>query len=125
LFSNSLAPSIVGACLAVLDLLEGSTALRDRLMSNVARFKQGLRSVGLEFKDGESAIVPVMLYDAALAQRFADALLLRGIYVIGFFYPVVPKGQARIRVQLSAAHSPEQIDKAVAAFAEVAKELRA
>ena len=125
LFSNSLAPSIVGACLAVLDLLEGSTELRDRLMSNVARFKQGLRSVGLEFKDGESAIVPVMLYDAALAQRFADALLLRGIYVIGFFYPVVPKGQARIRVQLSAAHSPEQIDKAVAAFAEVAKELRA
>ncbi len=125
LFSNSLAPSIVGACLAVLDLLEGSTELRDRLMSNVARFKQGLRSVGLEFKDGESAIVPVMLYDAALAQRFADALLLRGIYVIGFFYPVVPKGQARIRVQLSAAHSPEHIDKAVAAFAEVAKELRA
>ena len=125
LFSNSLAPSIVGACLAVLDLLEGSTALRDRLMSNVARFKQGLRSVGLEFKDGESAIVPVMLYDAALAQRFADALLLRGIYVIGSFYPVVPKGQARIRVQLSAAHSPEHIDKAVAAFAEVAKELRA
>ena len=125
LFSNSLAPSIVGACLAVLDLLEGSTALRDRLMSNVARFKQGLRSVGLEFKDGESAIVPVMLYDAALAQRFADALLLRGIYVIGFFYPVVPKGQARIRVQLSAAHSPEHIDKAVAAFAEVAKELMA
>jgi glycine C-acetyltransferase len=125
LFSNSLAPSIVGACLAVLDLLEGSSALRDRLMSNVARFKQGLRSVGLEFKDGESAIVPVMLYDAALAQRFADALLLRGIYVIGFFYPVVPKGQARIRVQLSAAHSPEHIDKAVAAFAEVAKELRA
>jgi len=125
LFSNSLAPSIVGACLAVLDLLEGSTALRDRLMSNVARFKQGLRSVGLEFKDGESAIVPVMLYDAALAQRFADALLLRGIYVIGFFYPVVPKGQARIRVQLSAAHGPEHIDKAVAAFAEVAKELRA
>jgi len=125
LFSNSLAPSIVGACLAVLDLLEGSTALRDRLMSNVARFKQGLRSVGLEFKDGESAIVPVMLYDAALAQRFADALLLRGIYVIGFFYPVVPKGQARIRVQLSAAHSPEHIDKAVAAFADVAKELRA
>ena len=125
LFSNSLAPSIVGACLAVLDLLEGSTELRDRLMSNVARFKQGLRSVGLEFKDGESAIVPVMLYDAALAQRFADALLLRGIYVIGFFYPVVPKGQARIRVQLSAAHSPEHIDKAVEAFAEVAKELRA
>jgi glycine C-acetyltransferase len=92
-------------------------------MDNVARFKAGLREAGLEFKDGESAIVPVMLYDAALAQRFADALLQRGIYVIGFFYPVVPKGQARIRVQLSAAHTPEHIDKAIKAFAEVHKEL--
>jgi glycine C-acetyltransferase len=92
-------------------------------MDNVARFKAGLREAGLEFKDGESAIVPVMLYDAALAQRFADALLQRGIYVIGFFFPVVPKGQARIRVQLSAAHTPEHIDKAVRAFAEVNKEL--
>lgn len=123
LFSNSLAPSIVGASLAVLDLLYRTTELRDRLMDNVARFKAGLREAGLEFKDGESAIVPVMLYDAALAQRFADALLQRGIYVIGFFFPVVPKGQARIRVQLSAAHTPEHIDKAVKAFAEVAKEL--
>ncbi|MCE2816624.1 MAG: glycine C-acetyltransferase [Cryomorphaceae bacterium] len=123
LFSNSLAPSIVGASLAVLDLLDRTTELRDRLMDNVARFKAGLREAGLEFKDGESAIVPVMLYDAALAQRFADALLQRGIYVIGFFFPVVPKGQARIRVQLSAAHTPEHIDKAVKAFAEVAKEL--
>ena len=123
LFSNSLAPSIVGASLAVLDLLDRTTELRDRLMDNVARFKAGLREAGLEFKDGESAIVPVMLYDAALAQRFADALLQRGIYVIGFFYPVVPKGQARIRVQLSAAHTPEHIDQAVKAFAEVAKEL--
>jgi glycine C-acetyltransferase len=123
LFSNSLAPSIVGASLAVLDLLDRTTELRDRLMDNVARFKAGLREAGLEFKDGESAIVPVMLYDAALAQRFADALLQRGIYVIGFFFPVVPKGQARIRVQLSAAHSPEHIDKAVKAFAEVHKEL--
>ncbi|MEY2650769.1 MAG: hypothetical protein RL608_1443 [Bacteroidota bacterium] len=123
LFSNSLAPSIVGASLAVLDLLDRTTELRDRLMDNVARFKAGLREAGLEFKDGESAIVPVMLYDAALAQRFADALLQRGIYVIGFFYPVVPKGQARIRVQLSAAHTPEHIDKAVKAFAEVAREL--
>jgi glycine C-acetyltransferase len=123
LFSNSLAPAIVGASLAVLDLLDRSTALRDRLMDNVARFKAGLREAGLEFKDGESAIVPVMLYDAALAQRFADALLQRGIYVIGFFYPVVPKGQARIRVQLSAAHTPEHIDKAIKAFAEVHKEL--
>ncbi|MEY4969483.1 MAG: glycine C-acetyltransferase [Bacteroidota bacterium] len=123
LFSNSLAPSIVGASLAVLDLLDRTTELRDRLMDNVDRFKAGLREAGLEFKDGESAIVPVMLYDAALAQRFADALLQRGIYVIGFFYPVVPKGQARIRVQLSAAHTPEHIDKAVKAFAEVAREL--
>jgi glycine C-acetyltransferase len=123
LFSNSLAPSIVGASLAVLDLLDRTTELRDRLMDNVARFKAGLREAGLEFKDGESAIVPVMLYDAALAQRFADALLQRGIYVIGFFFPVVPKGQARIRVQLSAAHTPEHIDKAVRAFAEVYKEL--
>lgn len=123
LFSNSLAPAIVGASLAVLDLLDRTTELRDRLMDNVARFKAGLREAGLEFKDGESAIVPVMLYDAALAQRFADALLQRGIYVIGFFFPVVPKGQARIRVQLSAAHTPEHIDKAVKAFAEVAKEL--
>lgn len=123
LFSNSLAPSIVGASLAVLDLLDRTTELRDRLMDNVARFKAGLRESGLEFKDGESAIVPVMLYDAALAQRFADALLQRGIYVIGFFFPVVPKGQARIRVQLSAAHTPEHIDKAVRAFAEVHKEL--
>jgi glycine C-acetyltransferase len=123
LFSNSLAPSIVGASLAVLDLLDRTTELRDRLMDNVARFKAGLREAGLEFKDGESAIVPVMLYDAALAQRFADALLQRGIYVIGFFFPVVPKGQARIRVQLSAAHTPEHIEKAVRAFAEVNKEL--
>ena len=123
LFSNSLAPSIVGASLAVLDLLDRTTELRDRLMDNVARFKAGLREAGLEFKDGESAIVPVMLYDAALAQRFPDALLQRGIYVIGFFFPVVPKGQARIRVQLSAAHTPEHIDKAVRAFAEVNKEL--
>jgi glycine C-acetyltransferase len=109
LFSNSLAPSIVGASLAVLDLLDRTTELRDRLMDNVARFKAGLREAGLEFKDGESAIVPVMLYDAALAQRFADALLQRGIYVIGFFFPVVPKGQARIRVQLSAAHTPARL----------------
>ena len=123
LFSNSLAPAIVGASLAVLDLLSSSTELRDRLEANVNRFKAGLREAGLEFKDGESAIVPVMLYDAALAQRFADALLQRGIYVIGFFFPVVPKGQARIRVQLSAAHTTEHIDQALAAFTLVGKEL--
>jgi len=123
LFSNSLAPAIVGASLAVLDLLSSSTELRDRLEANVNRFKAGLRAAGFDFKDGESAIVPVMLYDAALSQRFADALLTRGIYVIGFFFPVVPKDQARIRVQLSAAHTPEQIDQALAAFVEVGKEL--
>ena len=123
LFSNSLAPAIVGASLAVLDLLSSSTELRDRLEANVNRFKAGLRAAGFDFKDGESAIVPVMLYDAALSQRFADALLTRGIYVIGFFFPVVPKDQARIRVQLSAAHTPEHIDQALAAFTLVGKEL--
>ena len=123
LFSNSLAPAIVGASIAVLDLLSETTELRDKLEANVQQFKTGMRAAGFDFKDGESAIVPVMLYDAALSQRFADALLQRGIYVIGFFFPVVPKGQARIRVQLSAAHSPEHIDRAIAAFTEVGKEL--
>jgi len=123
LFSNSLAPAIVGASIAVLDLLSETTELRDKLEANVQQFKAGMRAAGFDFKDGESAIVPVMLYDAALSQRFADALLHRGIYVIGFFFPVVPKGQARIRVQLSAAHSPEHIDRAIAAFTEVGKEL--
>jgi glycine C-acetyltransferase len=123
LFSNSLAPAIVGASIAVLDLLSETTELRDKLEANVQQFKAGMRAAGFDFKDGESAIVPVMLYDAALSQRFADALLQRGIYVIGFFFPVVPKGQARIRVQLSAAHSPEHIDRAIAAFTEVGKEL--
>lgn len=123
LFSNSLAPAIVGASIAVLDLLSETTELRDKLEANVQQFKAGMRAAGFDFKDGESAIVPVMLYDAALSQRFADALLQRGIYVIGFFFPVVPKAQARIRVQLSAAHSPEHIDRAIAAFTEVGKEL--
>ena len=123
LFSNSLAPAIVGASIAVLDLLSETTELRDKLEANVQQFKAGMRAAGFDFKDGESAIVPVMLYDAALSQRFADALLQRGIYVIGFFFPVVPKGQARIRVQLSAAHSSEHIDRAIAAFTEVGKEL--
>jgi len=118
-----LAPAIVGASIAVLDLLSETTELRDKLEANVQQFKAGMRAAGFDFKDGESAIVPVMLYDAALSQRFADALLQRGIYVIGFFFPVVPKGQARIRVQLSAAHSPEHIDRAIAAFTEVGKEL--
>lgn len=123
LFSNSLAPHIVGASIAVLDMLNETTALRDKLEWNVNYFKEGIKKAGLEIKDGDSAIVPVMLYDAKLAQEFAAKLLDEGIYVIGFFYPVVPKGQARIRVQLSAAHEKEHLDKALAAFAKVGKEL--
>lgn len=123
LFSNSLAPSIVGASIAVFDLLSETTDLRDKLEWNTNYFKAGLRKIGLDFKDGESAIVPVMLYDAKLSQVMADKLLQEGIYVIGFFYPVVPKEQARIRVQLSAAHTKEHLDKALAAFEKVAKEL--
>jgi len=123
LFSNSLAPHIVGASIAVFDLLSETTALRDKLEWNVNYFKRGIKSIGLEIKDGESAIVPIMLYDAKLSQIFADKLLEEGIYVIGFFYPVVPKGQARIRVQLSAAHEKEHLDKAIAAFEKVGKEL--
>jgi glycine C-acetyltransferase len=123
LFSNSLAPSIVGASLAVLDMLNESTALRDQLEWNVKYLKDGLRRIGLDFKDGESAIVPVMLYDAKLSQTFADEMLKEGIYVIGFFFPVVPKEQARIRVQLSAAHRQEHLDKAIAAFEKVGKKL--
>ena len=123
LFSNSLAPSIVGASIAVFDLLSGSTELRDRLEENTNYFKAGLKKSGLEFKDGDSAIVPVMLYDAALSQKFANRLLEEGVYAVGFFYPVVPKEQARIRVQLSAAHTKEHLDKALAAFEKVGKEL--
>ncbi len=121
LFSNSLAPSIVGASIAVFDLLSSTTELRDTLDANVTRFKAGIREAGFEIRDGASAIVPVMLYDAKLSQDFADALLEEGIYVIGFFYPVVPKGLARIRVQLSAAHEPAHIDKAIDAFTRVGK----
>lgn len=123
LFSNSLAPSIVGASIAVLDMLTETTALRDQLDWNVRYFKEGLSKTGLEFKDGESAIVPVMLYDAKLSQDFANELLKEGIYVIGFFFPVVPKGEARIRVQLSAAHKKEHLDKAIVAFEKVGKKL--
>ena len=123
LFSNSLAPSIVGASIAVMDMLSATTDLRDKLEANVIRFKQGIKAAGFEIKDGDSAIVPVMLYDAKLAQDFADALLQEGIYVIGFFYPVVAKGQARIRVQLSAGHEFEHIDKAIEAFTKVGKML--
>ncbi|MFT4779448.1 MAG: glycine C-acetyltransferase [Flavobacteriales bacterium] len=123
LFSNSLAPAIVGASIAVFDLLDGSTELRDKLEANTNYFKDELRRIGLDFKDGESAIVPVMLYDAKLSQVMANKLLDEGIYVIGFFYPVVPKDQARIRVQLSAAHTKEHLDKAINAFEKVGKEL--
>ena len=123
LFSNSLAPSIVGASIAVFDMLSETTELRDKLEYNINYFKKGLKQIGLEFKEGDSAIVPVMLYDAKLSQVFADKLLLEGIYVIGFFYPVVAKGQARIRVQLSAGHTQEHLDKALKAFEKVGKEL--
>lgn len=123
LFSNSLAPSIIGASIAVFDLLSDTTTLRDKLESNTKYFKQGIKAAGFDIKDGDSAIVPVMLYDAALSQTFADELLNEGIYVIGFFYPVVPKGQARIRVQLSAAHEREHLDKAIEAFTKVGKKL--
>jgi glycine C-acetyltransferase len=123
LFSNSLAPHIVGASIAVFDMLSETTTLRDKLEWNIKYFKEGIKKSGLDYKDGDSAIVPIMLYDAKLAQQFAEKLLAEGIYVIGFFYPVVPKGQARIRVQLSAAHEKEHLDKAIAAFAKVGKEL--
>jgi glycine C-acetyltransferase len=123
LFSNSLAPGIVGASIAVFDLLSQTTELRDKLEWNINYFKKGIKEVGLEIKEGDSAIVPVMLYDAKLSQTFANKLLEEGIYVIGFFYPVVPKEQARIRVQLSAAHEKEHLDKAIAAFGKVGKEL--
>jgi glycine C-acetyltransferase len=123
LFSNSLAPSIVGASLKVFELLEKDTTLRDQLEWNTNYFKAGLRKAGIDFIDGDSAIVPVMLYDAKLSQVMAEKLLEKGIYVIGFFFPVVPKDKARIRVQLSAAHTQEHLDKAINAFTEVGKDL--
>jgi glycine C-acetyltransferase len=123
LFSNSLAPHIVGASIAVFDMLSETTELRDKLEWNVNYFKEGIKKIGLEYQEGESAIVPVMLYDAKLSQQFADKLLAEGIYVIGFFYPVVPKDKARIRVQLSAAHTKEHLDKALVAFEKVGREL--
>ena len=123
LFSNSLAPTIVGASIEVFNLLNESTELRDKLEWNINYFKEGVKAAGFDYKDGESAIVPIMLYDAALSQEFADRLLEEGIYVIGFFYPVVPKEQARIRVQLSAGHDKAHLDRAIAAFTKVGKEL--
>jgi glycine C-acetyltransferase len=124
LFSNSLAPAIVGASIKVFELLEKDTTLRDKVEWNTNYFKEGLRKAGIDFIDGDSAIVPVMLYDAKLSQIMADELLKKGIYVIGFFFPVVPRDKARIRVQLSAAHTQEHLDKAINAFAEVAEMLK-
>ena len=123
LFSNSLAPAIVGASIKVFELLEKDTTLRDKLEWNTNYFKAGLREAGIDFIDGDSAIVPVMLYDAKLSQVMAEELLKKGIYVIGFFYPVVPKDKARIRVQLSAAHTKEHLEQAISAFIEVSKSL--
>ncbi|UII21764.1 glycine C-acetyltransferase [Fulvivirga ligni] len=123
LFSNTLAPSITGASIAVIDMLSQTTDLRDKLESNTKYFRKAMTEAGFDIKPGEHAIVPIMLYDAPLAQKFAEKLLEKGIYVIGFFYPVVPKGQARIRVQISAAHDQHHLDKAIAAFTEVGKEL--
>lgn len=124
LFSNSLAPAIVGASLKVFEILSNNTTLRDQLEKNTAYFKKGMKKAGFDIVEGDSAIVPVMLYDAKLAQNMANKLLEEGIYVIGFFFPVVPKGKARIRVQLSAAHSIENIDKAIKSFIKVGKELK-
>lgn len=124
LFSNSLAPAIVGASIKVFDMLKTDDSLRKKLKDNTAYFKKGIKEAGFEIIDGEAAIVPVMLHDAKLSQDMADKLLEEGIYVIGFFYPVVPKGKARIRVQLSAAHEKEHLDKAINAFKKVGKELK-
>jgi len=123
LFSNTLMPAIVGASIAVFDMLSETTSLRDKLEANTKYFRSKMTAAGFEIKPGEHPIVPVMLYDAVLAKNFADKLLNEGIYVIGFFFPVVPKGQARIRVQVSAAHETHHLDKAIAAFSKIGKEL--
>ncbi|SEG53664.1 2-amino-3-ketobutyrate coenzyme A ligase [Halpernia humi] len=123
LFSNSLAPGIVGASIKVLEMISNDTSLRDKVMENAEYFRKEMKAKGFDIPDGDAAIVPVMLYDAPLAQKMAEKLMDEGIYVIGFFFPVVPKGKARIRVQLSAAHSKEQLDKAIAGFTKVGKEL--
>tara|TARA_R110002167_G_scaffold13570_1_gene56189 strand:- start:5701 stop:6894 length:1194 start_codon:yes stop_codon:yes gene_type:complete len=124
LFSNSLAPAIVGASIKVFEMLQNDTSLRDKLQENTSYFKKGIKEAGFDIIEGESAIVPVMLYDAKLSQKMANMLLERDIYVIGFFYPVVPKGKARIRVQLSAAHTKQHLDKAINAFTAVGKALK-
>ena len=123
LFSNSLAPGIVGASIAVLDILSEATTLRDKLETNTKYFRQKMMEAGFDIKPGDHPIVPIMLYDAVLAQTFASELLEEGIYVIGFFFPVVAKGQARIRVQISAAHEMDHLDKAIAAFTRIGIEL--
>ncbi len=123
LFSNTLAPTITGASIAVFDLLSQTTELRDKLEENTTYFRQKMTDAGFDIKPGEHPIVPIMLYDAVLSQKMAEGLLTEGIYVIGFYFPVVPKGQARIRVQISAAHTREHLDKAIAAFIKVGKNL--
>jgi glycine C-acetyltransferase len=123
LFSNTLAPSIVGATITVLDLLSDTTKLRDKLEKNTRYFREKMTKAGFDIRPGDHPIVPIMLYDAVVAQKFAAKLLDEGIYVIGFFFPVVPKGKARIRVQLSAAHEQEHLDAAVTAFTRIGKEL--
>jgi glycine C-acetyltransferase len=123
LFSNSLAPSIVGASIKVFELLSSTTELRDKLEENTLYFKEHIKAAGFDIKPGDSPIVPIMLYDAALSQKFANRLLEEGVYAVGFFYPVVAKGQARIRTQISAAHTKADLDKAIAAFIKVGKEL--
>lgn len=123
LFSNTLAPSITGASIAIMDMLSETTELRDKLEQNTQYFRNKMTAAGFDIKKGEHPIVPIMLYDSVLAAKFADALLAGGIYVIGFFFPVVPKGQARIRVQISAAHEPQHLDKAIEAFTKIGKQL--
>ncbi len=123
LFSNSLAPAIVGASIKVFDILSSTTELRDRLEENASYFKKAILEAGFDIKPGNSPIIPIMLYDAALSQKFAEMLLIEGVYAVGFFYPVVAKGAARIRTQISAAHSKEDLDKAIAAFIKVGKQL--
>ena len=124
LFSNSLAPAIVGGSIKVFEMLSNDTTLRDKLEENTNYFKKGMKKAGFDIVDGDSAIVPVMLYDAKLSQTMANLLLKEGIYVIGFFFPVVPRDKARIRVQLSAAHTTEHLDKAIAAFVKIGRKLK-
>jgi glycine C-acetyltransferase len=124
LFSNTLAPAITGASIAVLDLLKGTTELRDKLEENTVYFREKMSSIGFDIKEGHHPIVPIMLYEAQKAQAFAEKLLDKGVYVVGFYYPVVPQGEARIRIQLSAVHTREHIDRAIEAFKEIGRELQ-